>query len=235
MPDTQDNSKNQDTELDERMAILGKLTARVAHELNNPLDGMLRYINLSISQLNKNQPEKVPGYLDQVREGLNQMSAMVASLLDFSRKDKAAEQYVDINKLLEDSIKFIEISSYNEKVNITRKFSTAAPQIKTGNLPNVFSNIIKNAVQASGVNGKIIISTEVINDRLQISIADSGPGIAEQYKDDIFKPFFTTKSSGEGTGLGLAICKEIIEKRDGTISARNLAQGGCVFEVLIPF
>ncbi len=218
----------------ERMALLGKLTARIAHELNNPLDGMLRYVNISINQLNNNQPEKVPGYLSQVRDGLNQLSGMVASLLDFSRKDQISEQYTEINKIIEDSIIFLEASAVCNKIIISRDYAKDTKTVRVGNLPGVFSNIIKNAIQASGTNGRVIIKTRTENNNIIIRISDNGPGIPPEYVNDIFKPFFTTKPTGEGTGLGLAICKEIVENRNGTIKAENLKPCGCEFIITIP-
>ena len=219
------------SQADERMAVLGKLTARVAHELNNPLDGMLRYISLSLGQINQN-PQKVEDYLKHIQEGLNELSSMVASILEFSRSENAAEQYVTPEKILEDAIRFLEIST-NKDINIVRQYQENIPPVLVGNLGSVFSNIIKNAIQVSPENGKIIIASKYSDETLTVTITDNGGGIPEEYMNDIFKPFFTTKSSGQGTGLGLAICKEIIEKRKGTITAENTADG-CVFKVTIP-
>ncbi|MBN2843315.1 MAG: HAMP domain-containing histidine kinase, partial [Sedimentisphaerales bacterium] len=232
--ETQNNSDQQlKKEQDERMAILGRLTARVAHELNSPLDGMLRYVNLSLNRLENGQAEKVPDYLRQVKDGLNQCATMLASLLDFSRGMKMEAQRVDPNKLIDDSIKFLEVSDLARNKQIIRDYSQGLPPIMAGNMASVFANICKNALQATEPGGRITIRTAANGDYLQVNISDTGKGIEPEIIDDIFKPFFTTKKAGDGTGLGLAICKEIVERRDGTIIARNMPTGGCEFEIKI--
>ncbi len=232
--DAQNNIDQQlKKEHDERMAVLGRLTARVVHELNSPLDGMLRYVNLSLNRLESGQTEKVPDYLRQVKDGLNQCASMLASLLDLSRGTKMEGQRVDPNKLIDDSIKFLEVSDLAENKQILRDYSRNLPTIMAGNMASVFANIFKNALQAAGPGGRITIRTTAEDKFLHVTIGDNGNGIKPEIIDDIFKPFFTTKNAGEGTGLGLAICKEIIEKRNGTITARNLPKGGCEFEIII--
>lgn len=232
--DTQNNIDQQlKKEQDERMAILGRLTARVVHELNSPLDGMLRYVNLSLNRLESGQTDKVPDYLRQVKDGLNQCATMLASLLDFSRGTKMEGQQVDPNKLIDDSIKFLEVSDLARNKQIIRKYGLDLPMIMAGNMASVFANIFKNALQATGPGGNVTIRTTADDKFLHVTISDTGKGIKPEIIADIFKPFFTTKNAGDGTGLGLAICKEIVEKRDGSITARNLPTGGCEFEIII--
>lgn len=221
------------SERDERMAILGELTARVVHELNSPLDGMIRYINLALNRLDNNQPEKVPEYLRRVKDGLNQWATMLAGLLDYSRDSKMEGQIIEPNKLIDDSIKMLEMSHYADGIEIIRQYSHGLSSVLAGNLGSVFSNIIKNAMQATGKGGRITVKTAQDNGQLLVKIADNGKGIPPEVMKDIFKPFFTTKPPGEGTGLGLAICKEIIERRNGTLTVRNLSTGGCEFEIRV--
>ena len=215
------------------MEILGKLTAQIAHELNNPIDGMTGFVKMAQTQLNNGNLEKVSQYLNNIEIGLNQMAVTLSDLLSYSRPDTQESEKICTNELLEHSIILFEQAAAKKNVNIIRHFSNESANIVPGLLPGVFNNIIKNAIQATD-HGSIYIKTVSYADSVSISIRDTGSGIPDKYLNDIFKPFFTTKKKTEGTGLGLAICKEIIERRGGSISARNHPEGGCEFEIDIP-
>ena len=218
----------------ERLAAVGKLAARVAHELNNPLDGIIRYLNLAMRVIDQHKIEQVGNYLTESQKGLHRMVQIISELLEFSRSTYSSFQQADINKITEEAIKAMEILSLDNHVVVTRNYSDQMPNIRSGNLFQVFCNLVKNAIDAMPDGGELIVSTRCNNHHALIEFADSGTGIPLDVIDKLFEPFFTTKAPGKGTGLGLAICKDIIERYNGNIDAKNQPQGGTLFTVSIP-
>jgi len=218
----------------ERLAAVGKLAARVAHELNNPLDGILRYINLTKRVIEKNKLTQASGYLEESRKGLLRMVKIISKLLEFSRSTYSSFEEADINKIVEDAVKAMESMASDNKVEIVRQYDPDMPNIRSGNLFQVFCNLIKNAVDAMGRGGELHIQTCFNPDSVLIEFADTGTGFDSAIGEQLFEPFFTTKEAGKGTGLGLAICKDIIERYNGTIHAENRPTGGSIFTVSIP-
>ena len=218
----------------ERLAAVGRLAAGVAHELNNPLDGILRYINLTlrvIEQAGMSQPQQ---YLEQSRKGLLRMVQIISELLEFSRSTYSAVEEADINKIVEDAIKAMESQAESAGVPIRREYGDSMPNIRSGNLYQVFCNLIKNAVDATNDGGELAVKTSCDDRAAVIEFADNGEGMEREVLDKLFEPFFTTKEPGRGTGLGLAICKDIVERYGGQITAENRAEGGSVFRVVLP-
>ena len=219
----------------ERLATIGKLASKVAHELNNPMDGILRYINLAMRIIEQENLEKPREYLTQCRQGIMRMVHIVSELLEFSRSTHASLERVKIEHLIEDAIKTMEAKAEASNVRILRNFATDIPQIRNGNLFQVFCNLIKNALDAMPDGGKLHISTRLVaNDTVAAQFRDTGPGFPPENTEAIFEPFFTTKGKDKGTGLGLAICKDIVERCQGRITAENAPQGGSIFTVYLP-
>jgi signal transduction histidine kinase len=218
----------------ERLAAVGKLAARVAHELNNPLDGILRYINLTLRVIDSDKPAEASRYLQESRKGLLRMVQIISELLEFSRSTYSAFEEADINKIVEDAVHSMENQAVEAKVELKRHYGTEMPNVRSGNLYQVFLNLIKNAIDAMEGGGRLDITTRREKDAAVMEFADTGMGLSEEVLAKMFEPFFTTKSVGKGTGLGLAICKDIIERYGGQIGAGNRAEGGCVFTVRIP-
>ncbi len=223
-----------DLALSERLASVGKLAARVAHELNNPLDGILRYINLAMRLTDSDQKEKVNQYLVESRKGLLRMVKILSELLEYSRSTYSSFEQADINKIVEDSVKAMEPQALENKVEIIRDYSVDMPNVRSGNLFQVFCNLLKNAVDAMTRGGELKVRTYYDRVNLLVDFMDDGEGMNNETKVKLFEPFYTTKESGKGTGLGLAICKDIVEKYNGGITAENRPEGGCVFSVRIP-
>lgn len=218
----------------ERLAALGKFSAELAHELNNPLDGILRYVNLAI-RLCENLEDKRPAeYLVQARGGLMRMIRIITELLEFSRTSDAALVEDRIDHLIDEALNSLEHRAGESGVSFRRRFSTNLPFIRSGNLCQVFSNIIRNAIEAMGKGGKLSVTAEIAGDDVRITFADEGHGFGPGGAEQAFAPFFTTKPAGQGTGLGLAICREVIEKYRGTISGGNRLKGGAIITITIP-
>jgi len=219
----------------ERLASVGKLAARVAHELNNPLDGILRYINLALRILEQDAgQEQTAHYLRESRKGLLRMVQIVTELLEFSRSTYSALEEANVNTIVTDAVKAMETQAAANKVEVLCRFADDVPHIRSGNLFQVFCNLTKNAVDAMPDGGSLNIETRCSDSDLIITFADTGTGLNEEAKEKMFEPFFTTKAAGKGTGLGLAICKDIIERYNGRIIVENRPEGGCLFTIVIP-
>jgi signal transduction histidine kinase len=217
----------------EKLAAVGKLASKVAHELNDPLDGILRYVNLTIRIMEQEDLEKPKEYLRQCRKGLMRMVQIVSELLEFSRSTYTPAEYTCIEQIIEDSVKTIVPRADDSKVVIIRDYDSGLPQIRSGNLFQVFCNLAKNAVDAMPGGGELKISTRFCGeDKIAAEFRDTGTGLPEENREAIFEPFFTTKD--RGTGLGLAICRDIIESYRGRITAEDSPDGGSIFTVYLP-
>jgi len=217
----------------EKLAAVGKLAAKVAHELNNPMDGILRYINLTMRIIEEKKLEKPKEYLTQCRQGLMRMVHIVSELLEFSRSTYASLEYVELEQIIVDAVRTMDARAEALNVQILQNYSRGIPQIKNGNLFQVFCNLIKNALDAMPTGGQLRISTRMAEDNTAVvEFHDTGTGLPVEHADAIFEPFFTTKD--RGTGLGLAICKDIVERYQGRITAENAPGGGCIFTVYLP-
>jgi len=219
----------------ERLAAIGKRVSKVAHELNNPLDGILRYINLATRVLEKENLEKPNEYLAHCREGLLRMVQIVSELLEFSRSTYMPLEHVKIERIIEDAIKMTESRTATLGIRILRNYALGLPQVRSGNLFQVFCNLARNALDAMPDGGELRISTRPAPDNnIVVEFRDTGTGLPLADPQAIFEPFFTTKEQGKGTGLGLAICRDIVESCSGRITAANAADGGSIFTVYLP-
>lgn len=228
---TEKIESRQETAQAERLMAIGKVAGKVAHELNNPLDGILRYVNLTLRILDQNQPGKAKEYLTHCRTGLQRMAQIITEMLEFSRSANQGIETSPIDKLLDDALRAMESHLRQIEVQIVRSDNAPLPHVKSDSLFQVFCNLIKNACDAMASEGKLTITLSRSDTICSIEFRDTGHGFDPARTEDLFKPFFTTKPKGRGTGLGLAICKDILEKINGTISARNLSEGGACFTV----
>ncbi len=217
----------------ERMAAVGKLAARVAHELNNPLDGILRYINLALRAQESGLHDKIPDYLSQARGGLVRMAEIIRELGAFSRSTHSSFDDAGINAIIEESIRVLSEQAVQSGISIICQLNDDLPAIRGTNLFQVFCNLIKNAIDAMPNGGTLTITSELLGREAVIRFEDTGVGLPEEM-DRIFEPFYTTKEPGKGTGLGLAICRDIIEKYNGRIVPERRAGGGTIFTVRLP-
>ncbi len=219
----------------EKYASVGKLAGGIVHEINNPLDGIIRYTNLLLEQ-----PENstvTHEYLVEIKKGLTRIANITKSLLDFSyqvnNRNGQEKKYVQINTVIEESLGCFSEKS-RERINVVKQYKGDLPKIMDFGLSHLFVNIIKNAFDAMGESGVLTVTTCLQDSAVQISFHDTGPGIPEEIKESIFEPFFTTKDMGKGTGLGLAISNEIINKYGGRIELQSAIGKGSSFNVLIP-
>ncbi|UCG58109.1 MAG: GHKL domain-containing protein [Phycisphaerales bacterium] len=217
----------------ERLAALGKLTSKVAHELNDPIDGILRYINLATRIVEYENLDKPIEYLARCREGLMRMIQIVSELLGFSRGSRIVSENVKIEQIIEDALRTIDARTESSRIELVRNYA-ALPAMRSGNLFQVFCNIIKNAYDAMPEGGQLHITTRLAADAVVVEFRDTGTGFSPENSEALFEPFFTTKDKSKGTGLGLAICKDIIERHKGQLTAENAPGGGSIFTVYLP-
>ena len=219
----------------ERLAVIGRRAARVAHELNNPLDGILRYINLTMRFVERENLAKPEEYLTQCKQGLMRMVQIIGELLEFSRSTYMPSEHVKIDQVIEDAVKPMEPRASSLNVRISRNYALGLPPVRSGNLFQVFCNLVKNALDAMPEGGELKISTRPAADNtIVVEFRDTGTGLPETGAMAIFEPFFTTKDKDGGTGLGLSICRDIIESYRGRITAENAPGRGAIFTVYLP-
>ena len=218
----------------ERLAAVGKVASKVAHELNNPMDGILRYVNLAIRGIENQDYTKPKEYLEHCRDGLMRMIHIISELLEFSRSTYSAFDYVPVDKIVAEAVRAMEPRRDRVKIDIVRECPEEMPKLRSPSIFQVFCNLIKNAMDAMAGSGKLQITIKCANRTLTISFCDTGPGFAPENAEAIFEPFFTTKTNSKGTGLGLAICKDIIEKYNGRIIAESEPDKGSTFVVHLP-
>ncbi len=223
----------------EVMASLGRLTARVVHELNNPLDGILRYVNLAIRRCDAQKsaagrpPDEVVQHLTAAREGLLRMTRIVREVLQFSRGRASTLDAADVNEVVEAAVRSLAPAADEAGVLIAADYQLdGMPRVVGGRLHQICVNLIKNAIEAMPEGGRLFINTAVVGTDVVLRFSDTGPGLPDSLR--LFEPFETSKPPGAGTGLGLAICRELAGQMGGAIHARNAEGGGAVLTVTIP-
>jgi two-component system NtrC family sensor kinase len=223
----------------EKLSAIGELISGIAHELNNPLTGVMGYSQLL--QLREDLDDRAKENLHKINNLALRCQRIVQNLLFFARKQKPERTLTDINEIIE---KTVELRSYELQVNnieIHRNLDRNLPKTiaDAHQLQQVFLNIITNAEQAmleSNRKGqlKICTRTDSQNANIIVEIKDDGPGISENHLNRIFDPFFTTKEVGKGTGLGLSLSYGMIKEHSGNIYVRSRLNEGSTFFVEIP-
>ncbi len=222
--------------LSQKMASIGKLAAGIAHELNNPLDGTLRYTRLSLSHLEENGREEsmVREYLLEIKQGLTRMANIVKNLWAFSSRQRAVNRAVDVNEVLEKALAALTEVLYPTGIQIIKAYHPRLPLLLDKGIDQVFTNIIKNAVEAMPQGGLLKIATLINDKAILVRISDTGHGISKESRPYIFEPFFTTKEIDKGCGLGLAICSELMQAYEGKIDVESEENRGTTFTAHFP-
>jgi two-component system NtrC family sensor kinase len=220
----------------EKMAALGQLVSGVAHEVNNPLSGIVGFTDLLLE--NPELPEFARENLGIILQEAERTRLIVQNMLRFAREMPPQRELVQINAVLRQTLKLRSYGLSNRSVEIFERMSENLPVVVADphQLEQVFLNILNNAfdaIEQSGRPGRIEVETIARAENVEIYFRDNGPGISNA--DRIFEPFFTTKPVGKGTGLGLSICYGIIQAHDGEIICRNNAKAeGCTFLIRLP-
>jgi PAS domain S-box-containing protein len=220
-----------------RLASVGELASGVAHEINNPLTGVIGYAHLLLAR--KDISRDVRRDLEIINEGAQRVAGIVKKLLAFARQTKPEQRYVNINELIHITLdlRAYELAASNIKVSLQLTRDLPMTIADPGQLQQVFLNLIINAeteMKLAHDKGKLSIKTEKINSILRITFKDTGPGIAKENLETIFDPFFTTREVGQGTGLGLSVCHGIVTGHNGKIWAESEPGRGATFIVELP-
>ncbi|MCX7943793.1 MAG: ATP-binding protein [Deltaproteobacteria bacterium] len=223
----------------EKLASIGRLSAGIAHEINNPLSAILSYAHLIKEELiEKNDAKEILNFTNNIISETNRTKNIIKSLLEFSRQHKTEYEWVDINQIIEDTINLITLQKNTNNIEIIKEYGKDIPIVKIDSekIREAIINIVINAMDAIGEKGKIIIKTAVDHKRktFSISVKDTGPGIPPDVMGHIFEPFFTTKPVGQGTGLGLSVTYGIVKQHNGEILVDSKVGEGATFTIILP-
>jgi len=221
----------------EKMAAIGMLAGGIAHEINNPLGGILAFTQLLIRDCTENVAMK--GDLEEIERAAVRCKKIVSDLLDFSRLSKPKDrQWLDVNPLLEKLFPFLKMEFKSWNIDLVTELNTTVPKVfgSANQLQQVFLNLITNACHAMNKGGVLTVKTELVqNGRfVAVHVIDTGVGIPKENIAKIFDPFFTTKDPGKGTGLGLSVSYRIIKEHKGSIGVDSQVGQGTTFSVMLP-
>jgi len=225
----------------EKQASIGRLAAGVAHEINNPLTGVLTYTHMLLRR--KDIEDEIRSDLQTIAESTERVRKIVKGLLDFSRQTKLDREPMEINRLIRSIISAVENQALIKGVSIKFNPGENLPilTLDRNQFQSVFLNIIINALDATGPGGNINVDTGISlsasdsgKKAVEITIADTGCGIPPENLDKLFDPFFTTKEVGQGTGLGLSVSYGVVQRHGGTIRVQSEVGKGTRFFIWLP-
>ncbi len=227
--------------MSEKQASVGRLAAGVAHEINNPLTGVLTYTHMLLRR--KDLSEEVRVDLQTIAEATERVRKIVKGLLDFSRQTTPDREKVDVNKLASSTIALMENQALVKGVDVKFSPSENLPPVNMdrSQFQSVLLNILINGLDATNSGDSITVRTrnsDLVNEAgqeaVEISITDSGCGIPPEHLNKLFDPFFTTKEVGHGTGLGLAVSLGIVQRHGGSIRVHSEVGKGSTFTIWVP-
>ncbi len=218
----------------ERLATIGRLASGLAHEINNPINGVRNCI-FAIKSDPQNL-EQTQEYLDMMDEGLSHASGVIEKLLGFARKQQSGLAPVVLNDAVESVVRLVKFKLERKSISLETELAPDLPAVVADRqlIQEVIMNLLINAVDAVPEGGLICIKTMVGGDDILLSVQDHGHGIPPHLQDQIFDPFFTTKETGEGTGLGLSISLGIIQAHGGLLAVSSNPESGTTFTVQLP-
>jgi two-component system NtrC family sensor kinase len=218
----------------EKMSAVGQLAGGVAHEINNPLGGILAFAQMMAREKDRSADDKES--LRLIQDAALRAKRIVESLLRFSRRPKADERgQVDLTVVCDDALFLLLPQLKDQKYEVVRDYQPALAVGNANQLQQIVVNLVVNAIQAMPAGGRIVVATGAAGPgRVRFAVTDGGEGLSEDVAKRIFEPFFTTKPEGQGTGLGLSICYQIAEEHGGNIRAENAPGAGACFSVELP-
>ena len=214
----------------ERLGTAGRLAAGMAHEINNPLEGIANYQRLASDALDRNDADTARRHLDGVRHGIERAAAIVRRVLDHADPAASLHEAVDVNEVVARSLEFVRSRAEFGGIEFESDLA-AGPLLARGSsvmLGQVFLNLVLNACEAQPEGGEVLVTTRRTGSWVEVEVADRGPGVPEARRGRIFEPFETTKRSA---GLGLSICHSIVQQHEGELTLHDRPGGGAVFRV----
>jgi two-component system NtrC family sensor kinase len=218
----------------EKLAAMGRLTSQIAHELNNPIYGIMNTLELLKTEI---PPEsKRNKILEMSLSETHRLSEMLRNMLSFSKPEEEVHRPIDVNELLESIVLFIDKQMRESNIDIETRFAEEIPKVmgSTNQLRQVLLNIIRNAKEAMPEGGILSLETMSEDTRIIIHIEDTGIGIPKEIRDKIFEAFFTTKQEVKGVGLGLSVCYGIIKDHGGEFRVESEEGRGSTFSIILP-
>jgi signal transduction histidine kinase len=218
----------------EKLVSLGQLAAGAAHEINNPLTGILGYSDLLVDDPALGERQRIVA--DKIRTLARRIKTLVTSLLSFARRVPSEKSHLEINQVIATALHLSNLDLRGRRIEVESLPTPDLPVVRgdANQILQVFFNLISNAVDALEEvgGGKLMIRTWQNDSKIMVQVSDTGPGI--KFPHQVFDPFFTTKPVGKGTGLGLSICYGIIQEHGGKIECFNRPEGGATFLVEFP-
>lgn len=223
----------------EKLTSLGQLAASIAHEVNNPIAGVLVYTQLLAKKLTADTlaKEKALDYLSKMESELTRSSRIIRNLLDFSRESKPALRLVNLNEVIDRAFSLVAHSAQMQHVEVVKNLSPTLPEVMADpdQLQQVGTNLMLNAIQAMPEGGTLTVDTSADSGgQIKIEVKDTGCGIPQENLQRLFTPFFTTKKEVKGVGLGLAVSYGIIQRHQGKIEVDSEVGKGTTFRVYLP-
>ena len=220
----------------EKMTSLGKLAAGVAHQLNNPLGGIILYAKLMLEEYSLETSAQED--LNRILKDAKRCRDTVKELLEFTRQTRHLMQPQDINQAIIRTLFLVENHTIFQNIRIIKDLADGLPLLPVDiqQVNHMFMNIMFNAAQAMEGSGELTLKTFLppAKNRVAIEISDTGPGILPEHLPHIFEPFFTTKDEGKGTGLGLSLVYGIVQNHGGSIRATSQIDAGTTFTIELP-
>ena len=220
----------------ERLALIGKLSANVAHELNNPLQGIVTYAHLLLEEMPADSVSSKS--VQVIVTQANRCREIIRGLLDFSHQREPEKGLNDVNVVIEDAITLVERQALFHNIKIVKEFDANLPMtiLDPSQVERVFVNMFVNAAEAMEGDGTLTLKSAFnpLEESIDVTVSDTGCGISDENIRRIFDPFFTTKEVGQGTGLGLAISYGIIGEHGGRVSLDTEVGKGTTFVVMMP-
>jgi len=218
----------------EKLAAMGRLTSQIAHELNNPLYGIMNTLELLKTEISPESKRRK--ILEMALSETVRLSDLLRKMLSFSKPDQEEKQAVDLNTVLDEILILHEKQLQENDIKIKTFFAEALPQISASKnqLRQVFLNLVANARDAMPSGGTLSVKTAADKENVKIEISDSGVGIKEEHIKKIFDSFFTTKDTVKGVGLGLSVCYGFIKDHGGDIEVKSKENEGTTFSITFP-
>ena len=226
-----------------KLAGIGQLAAGIAHEINNPLSGVLGYAKRLMKKAEDEELKKMPGFesfpreMKLIADSALRCKKIIDGLLKFSRTSETVSMAVSINEVIDEALILFGNQLSSQNIELNKVLSPNIPTIRANHtqIQQVFTDIIINAIQAMPNGGKLTIATRPANSSaVEIEFTDTGEGISKENLPKIFEPFFTTREPGKGTGLGLYMIYRIIQEHHGRIDVKSEVEKGATFIITLP-
>ena len=222
-----------------KMASLGQLSAGAAHEINNPLAGIVGFTEATILDLKNERisPDRIVHDLGIVLKNAERCKVIISNLLNFARAKELQRQESDINSLIDDALALVEYKTAAQNIKVVKRYekNPRKVNIDQDQIMQVLINVISNAQNAMPNGGELLVRTGSENNFALIEVKDTGIGIEKENLLRVFDPFFTTREPGQGVGLGLSISYSIIKRHEGSIEAKSDGKNkGASFIIKIP-